>query len=166
MLLRKITIKDLPIRVEWMNNPKVFSSMHFEVPVLLENTFTWYEKNRTNQNRYDVCFEDNGRIIAFGGLTSIDNVLKKAELYIFVNPNVQCSGIGTEATKQLCKFAFSDFGLHKIFLITNEDNYAAIRVYQKCGFTLEGRLRDEYYTQDGGFKDRFYFGLLKEEFHE
>ena len=46
---------------------------------------------------------------------------------------------------------------------TNEDNYASIRVNEKCGFKLEGRMREEYLTKDGLLKDRLYFGLLKDE---
>ena len=34
MKLRKIEQNDLPTRVDWMNHPKVYQSMHFDVPVL------------------------------------------------------------------------------------------------------------------------------------
>lgn len=165
MELRKLTFEDLPIRVEWMNNPKIYSSMHFDLPVLLENTIKWFEKNRTNNQRSDVCFVENEEIVAFGGLTSIDNTLKKAELYIFVNPDSHKSGIGTQATKLLCQYGFEELGLHKIYLLTNENNLAAIKVYQKCGFVLEGRHRDEYLAEER-YLDRLYFGLLKTEFDE
>jgi len=162
MIIRKIVREDLKTRVEWMNNPKVYKSMHFDLPVLLDNTIKWFENNRLNNKRSDVCFEENGIILAFGGLTTIDPVLKKAELYVFVDPNAQRSGIGTQATKILCEYGFNKLNLHKIYLLTNEDNTAAIRVYEKCGFILEGRHRDEYLT-DGEFKDRLYFGLLKSD---
>ena len=165
MELRRLTFEDLPIRVEWMNNPKIYSSMHFDLPVLLENTIKWFEKNRTNNQRSDVCFVENEEIVAFGGLTSIDNTLKKAELYIFVNPDSHKSGIGTQATKLLCQYGFEELGLHKIYLLTNENNLAAIKVYQKCGFVLEGRHRDEYLAEER-YLDRLYFGLLKTEFDE
>ena len=165
MLIRKIEKSDLQLRVDWMNNPKIYSSMHFDLPVLLENTVRWFENNQTNNHRSDVCFVEKDEIVAFGGLTSIDDVLKKAELYIFVNPDSHKSGIGTRATKLLCKYGFEELDLHKIYLLTNENNVAAIKVYQKCGFILEGRLRDEYMAE-GGYMDRLYFGLLKTEFDE
>lgn len=165
MIIRKLKLDDLLTRVEWMNNPKVYLSMHFDLPVLLDNTIAWFEKNQNNNNRADVCFEDDGAVIAFGGLTSIDPVLKKAELYIFVNPNLQKSGVGTKATKLLCEYGFKELHLHKIYLLTNEDNIAAIRVYQKCGFKQEGRHRDEFLTGNE-YKDRLYFGLLQKELQD
>lgn len=165
MIIRRITLADLQDRVAWMNNPKVYKSMHFELPVLLENTVKWFENNKNNDKRADVCFEEGGILVAFGGLTTIDPVLKKAELYVFVYPNAQKSGIGTRATKLLCEYGFNELNLHKIYLLTNEDNIAAIRVYEKCGFVLEGRHRDEYLA-DGEYKDRLYFGLLKSDFEQ
>ena len=77
MLIRKIEKSDLQLRVDWMNNPKIYSSMHFDLPVLLENTVRWFENNQTNNHRSDVCFVEKDEIVAFGGLTSIDDVLKR-----------------------------------------------------------------------------------------
>ena len=164
MTIRELSLADLPTRVEWMNNPRVYSSMHFEVPILLDNTITWFEKNIGNEKRHDVTFLENDRIVAFGGLTSITTDTQMAELYVFVDPFSQHSGVGTDATALLCRWGFSRLGLRKIYLYTNEDNYPAIRVYEKCGFLQEGRHRQEYINHFGEYKDRLYYGLLKTEF--
>jgi len=163
MNIRKLRQDDLYKRVEWMNNPKVYQSMHFDLPVELGNTIAWFERNRKNENRIDVVFEEGGTIVAFGGLTNIEREVEKAELYIFVDPNNQKGGIGTKATSLLCDYGFKRLGLNKIYLETNEDNIAARCVYEKCGFKLEGVLRAEYKTVDGHLLSRMYYGLLKDE---
>ena len=38
MKIRRLQKEDLQTRVDWMNNPKVYSSMHFGIPVVMENT--------------------------------------------------------------------------------------------------------------------------------
>lgn len=166
MIIRKIEIEDLFTRVDWMNNPAIYMTMHYEVPVSIEKTQSWFERNKDNNNRCDVVFEDNNKIVAFGGLTNINKDVKKAELYIFVNPYLHKGGLGTTATKLLCKYGFNILNLNKIYLETNEDNFAARRVYQKCGFKLEGILREEYRKNDGQLLSRLYFGLLKGELNE
>ena len=163
MIIRRLEKGDLETRVEWMNNPLIYSSMHFEVPILMERTLQWYESNLTNDKRFDVTVLEDGEIVAFGGFTSINREIGKAETYLFASPFQLHKGIGTRAKKLICEFGFKELGLNKIYFITNEDNYASIRVNEKCGFKLEGRLRREYLTKDGEFKDRLYFGLLKEE---
>ena len=165
MIVRRLEESDLQLRVSWMNNKKVYSSMHFDIPVIMENTIKWYHNNKGNDKRVDLAFEENGEIVAFGGLTSIDRDVNKAELYIFVNPNAQKSGIGTKATMLLCHYGFEELGLNKIYLETNEDNMAARCVYEKCGFILEGTHREEYKTSDGFMLSRMYYGLLKRDFN-
>lgn len=166
MIVRRLEESDLQLRVSWMNNEKVYGSMHFVIPVVMENTIKWYHNNIGNDMRADLTFEEDGEIIAFGGLTGINREVNKAELYIFVNPNAQKGGIGTKATMLLCKYGFKELGLNKIYLETNEDNVAARRVYEKCGFKLEGVHREEYKTRDGVMLSRMYYGLLKNEFNE
>jgi RimJ/RimL family protein N-acetyltransferase len=166
MIVRKLTESDLQLRVSWMNNEKVYGSMRFVIPVVMENTIKWYHNNIRNDMRADLTFEEDGEIVAFGGLTGINREVNKAELYIFVNPNAQKGGIGTKATMLLCKYGFKELGLNKIYLETNEDNVAARRVYEKCGFKLEGVHREEYKTRDGVMLSRMYYGLLKSEFNE
>ncbi|MEE0947362.1 MAG: GNAT family protein [Bacteroidales bacterium] len=162
MNIRTITENDLPLRVKWMNHPKIYTSMHYDIPVLLENTLSWYKKNKENPNRIDVVFEDNCEILAMGGLTGIDTISKKAELYIFVNPFAHSKGIGTESTRLLCKYAFENLNLKKVFLVTNETNLSAQKVYEKVGFKLEGRLRKEVLV-NGMLEDRFYYGIFSNE---
>ena len=165
MIVRRLKESDLQLRVSWMNNEKVYKSMHFEVPVVMEKTINWFRNNIGNDKRADLAFELDGEIVAFGGLTGINREVNKAELYVFVNPESQRGGIGTQATKLLCQYGFEQLGLNKIYLETNEDNVAARRVYEKCGFKLEGTLREEYATPDGKLLARMYYGLMKEEFN-
>jgi RimJ/RimL family protein N-acetyltransferase len=40
------------------------------------------------------------------------------------------------------------------------DNLASIRVAEKCGFTLEGRLRKKEREKSGELVDTFLFGML------
>lgn len=165
MKIRRLEEKDLETRVEWMNSPAIYQSMHYDVPVTLGKTVDWYNDIKRNTSRCDVVFEEDGNIVAFGGLTGIDKKVFKAELYVFVNPHYLRGGIGSKATKLLCDYGFENLGLCKIYLETNEDNIAARRVYERCGFKLEGVHREEYKTTDGRLLSRMYYGLLKRELY-
>lgn len=161
--LRKLQENDLMTRVEWMNNPKVYKTMHFIPPISIENTMKWFEKNRWNNNRVDIVFDnEDGHRVAMGGLTNIDYSVRKAEFYIFVNPEMQRKGYGVNAAYQLCKYGFEILQLHKIYLYTNSSNLGARKTYEKIGFKLEGTLRDEMINNEI-FEDRLYYGLLAAE---
>lgn len=168
MEIRRLRKEDLETRVAWMNNPAIYESMHFDVPVMLDKTIAWFERNQQREDRLDFAFSDGlgGAILAFGGITSINRDASKAETYLFVNPNEKHRGIGSKAKKLLCGYAFRELGLNKLFVVTNEDNTASIALQEKFGYRLEGRLREEYILADGTRKDRLYYGLLKKEFKE
>lgn len=163
--LRKLQQNDLHLRVEWMNRPEVYETMHFVPPISIENTKAWFDKNKASHNRVDVVFEDENydKVVAMGGLTGIDYSVRKAEFYVFVNPDAQRKGYGTQATYELCKYGFEVLQLHKIFLYTNDSNIGARRTYEKVGFTLEGRMREERVFGEK-YEDRLYYGLLAKEF--
>jgi len=146
-----------------MNDPVIYSSMYLELPISLENTVRWYQKNLNSLSRVDLVFEEEGENVAMGGLVGIDRGVRKAELYVFVKPSMHVQGIGTRVTRLICKYAFDMLNLNKVCLYTDETNVRAQKVYEKVGFKLEGRFREETYVKDG-YKNRLYYGLLVSEF--
>lgn len=166
MILRRLQKDDLPTRVNWMNNPAVYSHMHFTLPITLENTEEWFINNVGNKTRVDLTIVENGKIIAFAGITNIDFTVNKGESYTFVNPVMQGRGVGTQARKMVLDFAFNELGLNKVYAFTNEENIPSCRLSEKLGFKLEGRFREEYISKNGEFKDRLYYGLLKSDWKQ
>ena len=164
MYLRRIQESDLKDRVMWMNNAAIYPSMGFTPPISLENTVNWYRSNLANNKRVDCAFvNEHGELLAMAGLTGIDYSCRKAELYLFVNPNRQRQGLGKKATYLLCKYGFNVLHLNKVYLFTNATNIGAQRVYENVGFKLEGTHRQER-VAGGRFEDRLYYGLLANEF--
>ena len=165
MEIKRLSIPDLPLRVEWMNNPLIYSSMHFSVPVLLDQTIEWFKRNQLRDDRVDFVFRGcDGETEAYGGITSINRDIGKGETYIFTNPSSHNKGIGTEAMNLLCQYGFEELGLNKLYAYTNEDNKASLRLHQKVGFIIEGRLRQEYQDASGVLKDRYYLGFLRDNY--
>lgn len=167
MQIRKLTLDDLSIRVNWMNNPLVYESMHFSTPVLLNKTIEWFNRNRERVDRVDFSFiNDSKEIVAFGGITSINKEVAKAETYIFTNPNLHNKGVGTEAMILLCQYGFKTLGLNKLYAFINKENEASIRLHCKIGYEIEGRLRQEYKDCNGTMKDRLYLGYLVSDYNK
>lgn len=160
MIIRDLEKKDLQARVDWMNDSRVNTTLNIQLPVTLESTINWYHRIQENNKRRDFSFEKEGELVAMGGFTDIDEKVRKAELYIFVNPNLQGKGLGTESVKVMCEYGFEQMGLQKIYLHTNGDNLAARHIYEKIGFTLEGFMQKEV-INNGKVKDRCYYGLYR-----
>jgi RimJ/RimL family protein N-acetyltransferase len=86
-----------------------------------------------------------------------------AELSIWIGQGHRNGGAGTEALRLALRHAFGPMGLHKVYLRVLEYNARAIRTYQKCGFKIEGTLRDEMRVQ-GRWHNLIYMGALADDF--
>jgi len=98
------------------------------------------------------------------GLTGIDWKNRRAVLGIVIGEKEYWdNGYGTEAIATLLRFVFQEMNLHRISLRVYTYNQRAIRCYEKCGFKLEGRLRQARF-RDGEYYDELIMGILRDEF--
>ena len=63
----------------------------------------------------------------------------------------------------MLRFAFDEMNLNRVSLHVFEFNERAIACYEKCGFKLEGRLREAHFA-DGKYSDELIMGILRHEF--
>jgi RimJ/RimL family protein N-acetyltransferase len=74
-------------------------------------------------------------------------------------------GYGTDAVNAVVDFAFGQLRLERVWLDTDAANVRAHRVYEKAGFTVEGRFRRAFY-QDGQFLDDIRMAMLRDEWQQ
>lgn len=74
-------------------------------------------------------------------------------------------GYGTDALQTMLRYAFQELNLRRMTLIVFEYNARAIRSYEKCGFVMEGRVR-EAMQREGRRWDWYIMGILREEWHQ
>jgi RimJ/RimL family protein N-acetyltransferase len=72
-------------------------------------------------------------------------------------------GLGEQIVRQLVQVAFEELHLHRISLHVFDFNTAAIRCYEKVGFTQEGTLRDARKHGDA-YWNMCVMGMLEHEY--
>lgn len=98
-------------------------------------------------------------------LMMVDNRARKAELAVVIPEKYAGRGIGAEAVRLLCRYAFETMNLNRVYLNVYADNRRAVRCYEKVGFRAEGTLRQHAY-EGGRYRDMIVMGLLRSEFEE
>lgn len=96
------------------------------------------------------------------GLT--DRALPAYELGYIVDCDHEGRGYVTEAARAALRFVFEHLQAHRVSLHCDETNVRSARVAERCGFTLEGRIREDKRAPDGRFTDTLCYGLLRREF--
>jgi aminoglycoside 6'-N-acetyltransferase len=66
---------------------------------------------------------------------------RHADVDIFLGPDIQGRGLGTEAMRTIVSYLIDDRGHHRVTLGTSVDNARAIRCYEKVGFRRVGVMR-------------------------
>lgn len=82
---------------------------------------------------------------------------------IYIFRQHQRQGYAIEAVRMLLHYGFYELRCQKVNSATISSNEASIRMHLKLGFTEEGRLRRNAYT-DGQYWDEVLFGMTREEF--
>lgn len=95
------------------------------------------------------------------GLTSIDQLNRRAEFSLYIGPEFQKQGLGRQALAILLQHGFQNLGLNVIWGESFEGNPAA-KMFEKLGFQKEGTRR-QFYFRDGRFIDADLYSITREE---
>ncbi len=107
----------------------------------------------------------DGEAIGTVSLFDIDGFTGTAEVGIALAASARGRGIGTEAIAQIIEFAFVRANLRRVHLEAIASNTAALRIYEKAGFVVEGRQREHAWVR-GQYEDIVRMGLLRSEWLE
>jgi aminoglycoside 6'-N-acetyltransferase len=86
---------------------------------------------------------------------------RHADVDIFLGPESQDRGIGTEAMRAVVRHLIEDRGHHRITLGTSVHNERAIHVYEKVGFRRVGVMRKSNRSHiTGEWEDEYLMELV------
>ena len=161
--IRKFARKDIPKKVEWINNPENNQFLHYDIPISIEGTERWFDSHEGETTRYDAVIEADGSPIGTIGLLNVDQKNSKAEYYIAMG-EVAYKGRGAakEASSLILEYGFEKLGLNRIYLFTEVENVAAQKLFESVGFVKEGVIRQDIVSH-GKYVDRVAYGFLRED---
>jgi len=143
-LLRSWREEDAESLTRYANNPKVGANMGspWPDPYTVDDARKWIasclDESRLN-TRFTIDID--GEAVGGIGYDFLDEVHRyKVEFGYWLGEPFWGRGIATEATRRLTRHLFEDVGVVRIQAKVFEWNVASMRVLEKAGFTLEGRL--------------------------
>jgi RimJ/RimL family protein N-acetyltransferase len=124
-----------------------------------------YQKNsrmRPDSVELAVILLATGRLVGFGGLFDISRAMT-ASLFVGIGErDLWGKGLGTEATRLICEYGFFFRNLYSVKVEVNGYNRRAIRVYERLGFKLIGKVRGAI-VLNGNRYDQVLMDLLRDE---
>jgi diamine N-acetyltransferase len=166
--LRPLTPADAAVLVPWMNDDVVTHFMFTgQRPATVEHVAEDIRHHVQTPAHVVFMVEDraNGTPIGTAGLYDIHLTARKAEFRILIGAaDWWNKGYGTEVTELLTFYGFDRLNLNKVWLGVTDENKGGMRAYEKAGFRVEGRLRQELY-RNSRYYDAIRMSVLRDEYY-
>ncbi len=166
IILRAIEKSDLPQLLEWSNDPEIavhLGEIHF--PTSQSQEERWFERIDSDQNNIRLAVLDGGsRLIGYSGYWNINWRARHAEHAVVIGEREKHRfGYGSDVIRASARHAFEHLDLYRLYCHILSTNTASIACYQRCGFQIEGTLRQHQYRSFQRV-DQLVLGLLADEF--
>jgi ribosomal-protein-alanine N-acetyltransferase len=166
--LTRCTIRDWlpedgPSIVQHANNWNVWVNLRdsFPHPYTLQDWEAWFRsvKNATPAAQFAIVV-DGAAVGAIGLHFKRDVYRRSAEIGYWLGEAYWGKGIMTEALMAVTDYAFSKFGLCRIYAGVFEGNVASMKVLEKAGYAFEARLKKNV-TKNGKTLDEFLYAKVR-----
>ena len=113
--------------------------------------------------QWAVTVPPDDRLVGTVTLGSWDRGNRRAEVGFILRPDHAGRGLASDAVRTVLRFGVAHMALHRVEADVDPDNAGSVRLLERLGFRLEGRLRDRWFTFFGEWKDSLVFGWLADD---
>lgn len=129
-----------------------------------DDEMSWHARIFREQTglRWMIEERDTGEFVGTCGFLGLEREHNRMEIGYDLTRSHWGKGLMPEAIRAVLDFGFGPLGANKIEARVDPDNAASIRLMDKLGFTLEGRLRQHEFEK-GRYVDLLAYSVLAEE---
>ncbi|MEZ4935816.1 MAG: GNAT family N-acetyltransferase [Saprospiraceae bacterium] len=169
LLIRPFKMEDATIFFEQLNNSKAHLENFFfktlNANQELQQTREYIlqkQKDMENKNGFVCCIfkKDDLQLIGSISVRQIDWVVPKGELAYYIFKPFLGQKYATEALTAFRDWCFTEHQFNRLYLRIATDNLASIKTAEKCGFKLEGVLKNDYRRNNKELIDMNIYGYV------
>lgn len=137
--------EDFSRLINWVDSKKlmyIFSAERFTFPINHQQLLKYI--NTKDRIAYKVIDKTTNEIIGNADFSNINKKSESARIcsVLIGNKESRNKGFGTQIINELVRIGFDEMKLHRIDLGVYDFNKQAIKCYEKCGFQIEGLLKE------------------------
>lgn len=106
---------------------------------------------------------DGATVVGSTGLHRMDWTVPRFEIGYWVKRTYEGQGYVSEAVRALARFAFRTLEAERVEIHCSHRNVRSQKVAERCGFVLEGRLRNHGREPTGDLRDMMIYSLVPED---
>lgn len=166
IILRTYRLNDWREIIKYMSEPEVWRYLD-EVPFDEKTARQFIGYNVEQQTIRDgfadhipIVLKPNLGIIGHLFLQKVYRLGPVMEAGVMIDPKHQGKGYGTEALRNLIKYAFEEMNVHRIEASCDARNASAVKMLEKAGMSREGICKESMLV-GGKWEDEYLYAVLK-----
>ena len=123
----------------------------------------WIENTIFNSKdvKLAVCLDENDKHIGNVYMTNINEINRSCVSHVLIGEKEYWGhGYAREALLLAIDYMFNERNIHRIQAKVLVSNVASLNMHEKCGYKLEGTLREAVY-KNGKYQDQYVLALVK-----
>lgn len=162
--LRALEPEDYKVSIKWRKDDEIWDMLggtKYFVSEAYEKD--WVEKTIFNSKdiKLAVCLVENDRYIGNVYMTDINMTNRSCHSHILIGEREYWGqGYANEALMLAVDYMFNERNIHRIQANVLESNIASLKMHEKCGYKVEGLLRDAVY-KNGEYQNQYVLSLLR-----
>ena len=118
--------------LSWRNHPSISKWMFDKEPISLENHISYIDSLKEKKDRAYFVVKQYGQVVGVIDFTNIDLDNAEAEIGLYAKPMLK--GVGSLLMQNILEYGFNELKIKKLVATAFEDNFSAIRLYEKFNF--------------------------------
>ncbi|MCX6267600.1 MAG: GNAT family protein [Bacteroidetes bacterium] len=165
IILRPLEAGDLEKTLLWRNHLAIReAAMAHPFPVTRDQEKNWFDHVLNSKDNNTIYFAIvravDGEFAGYLFLNRINWISRTCYFSIYIGEEInQGKGYGSESLQLILEYAFQVLNLRKVLLEVNASNKAAITLYERTGFVVEGTLREQFFIR-GQYIDSLVMGIF------
>ncbi len=116
---------------------------------------------------FGIWLQDTDQYIGDIALKNIEKRVPKGEIGYYLDVAAEGQGLACEALRAVTNFGFDNLALNKLFIKMPVQNQRSYHLAERCGFTREGLLRQDFRSDEKtGLVDVYYYGMTRMDYEK
>ena len=161
--LRAFEPDDYKTTIKWRKDDKIWDMLggtKYFVSEAYEKQ--WIENTIFNSKdvKLAICLVENEKHIGNVYMTNINEINRSCVSHVLIGEKEYWgNGYAREALLLAIDYMFNERNMHRIQANVLTSNIASLKMHEKCGYKLEGTLREAVY-KNGKYQDQWVLGLV------
>lgn len=167
--LRAVEQQDLPQLMEWRNTSSYRKYFREFRELNATQQARWFETicNDSKTLMFSIVELKTNRLLGACGLCYINWVNRNADFSIYIGADDLYidNKFADDAALAMARYGFNELNMHRLWAEIYDFDEPKKAMFDRLGFTLDGRFRQTYWYE-GQWHDSLFYSLLANEFED